>query len=183
MDGQEYDADAVIFATGFDLEVRLMMILGIFIKYRIAKIVKNTTLWTMVWYWCAATAKPFPQEGEDDDYHYYYYQNPFDYLDYHQASAKPYPQEGLEGELASNYGDAPSAYLGSWVFNRIWQTILSLSALVNIPNESNSPLLIAGITHPSHPNFFILHGPGTGLGHNSVIFMIECQVLQSPGLS
>ena len=36
-----------------------------------------------------------------------------DYLDYHQASAKPYPQEGLEGELASNYGDAPSAYLGS----------------------------------------------------------------------
>ena len=22
----------------------------------------------------------------------------------------------------------------------------------------------------------ILHGPGTGLGHNSVIFMIECQV-------
>ena len=48
VDGQEYDADAVIFATGFDLEVRLMMILGIFIKYRIAKIVKNTTLWTMV---------------------------------------------------------------------------------------------------------------------------------------
>jgi len=83
VDGQEYDADAVIFATGFDLE----------------------------------------------------------------ASAKPYPQEGLEGELASNYGDAPSAYLG--------------------------------ITHPSHPNFFILHGPGTGLGHNSVIFMIECQATYS----
>ena len=47
VDGQEYDADAVIFATGFDLEVRLMMILGI-IKYRISKIIKNTTLWTMV---------------------------------------------------------------------------------------------------------------------------------------
>ena len=60
-----------------------------------------------------AIAKPFPQEGEDDDYHYYHYQNHYDYLDYHQASAKPYPQEGLEGELASNYGDAPSAYLGS----------------------------------------------------------------------
>ena len=43
------------------------------------------------------------------------------------------------------------------------------------------PLLIAGITHPSHPNFFILHGPGTGLGHNSVIFMIECQVLKHSG--
>ena len=48
VDGQEYDADAVIFATGFDLEVRLMVILGIFIKYRITKIIKNTTLWTMV---------------------------------------------------------------------------------------------------------------------------------------
>ena len=34
----------------------------------------------------------------------------------------------------------------------------------------------SGISHPNHPNFFILHGPGTGLGHNSVIFMIECQV-------
>ena len=32
------------------------------------------------------------------------------------------------------------------------------------------------MSHPNHPNFFILHGPGTGLGHNSVIFMIECQV-------
>ena len=26
VDGQEYDADAVIFATGFDLEVRVMII-------------------------------------------------------------------------------------------------------------------------------------------------------------
>ena len=36
-DGKEYDADAVIFATGFDLEVGLMMIRGI-IKYRISRI-------------------------------------------------------------------------------------------------------------------------------------------------
>ena len=48
VDGQEYDADAVIFATGFDLEVRLMMIWRIFIKYSIMIIIKNTTLWTMV---------------------------------------------------------------------------------------------------------------------------------------
>ena len=26
VDGQEYDADAVIFATGFDLEVRVMIV-------------------------------------------------------------------------------------------------------------------------------------------------------------
>jgi len=33
-----------------------------------------------------------------------------------------------------------------------------------------------GITHPEYPNAFVLLGPGTGLGHNSIIFMIECQV-------
>ena len=33
-----------------------------------------------------------------------------------------------------------------------------------------------GITHPEFPNLFVLLGPGTGLGHNSIIFMIECQV-------
>ncbi len=33
-----------------------------------------------------------------------------------------------------------------------------------------------GITVAGFPNFFILLGPNTGLGHNSVIFMIESQV-------
>ena len=46
VDGQEYDADAVIFATGFDLEVRVMIIF--FIKNRITEIIKNSALWTMV---------------------------------------------------------------------------------------------------------------------------------------
>ena len=45
VDGQEYDADAVIFATGFDLEVRVMIIF--FVKNRITKIMKNSALWTM----------------------------------------------------------------------------------------------------------------------------------------
>jgi len=39
----------------------------------------------------------------------------------------------------------------------------------------DAPLAYLGITHPNHPNFFILHGPGTGLGHSSVIYMLECQ--------
>jgi len=26
------------------------------------------------------------------------------------------------------------------------------------------------------PNFFLLYGPNTNLGHNSIVFMIECQV-------
>jgi cation diffusion facilitator CzcD-associated flavoprotein CzcO len=33
-----------------------------------------------------------------------------------------------------------------------------------------------GMTVPGFPNFFLLLGPNTGLGHNSVVFMIECQV-------
>lgn len=33
-----------------------------------------------------------------------------------------------------------------------------------------------GMTVPGFPNFFMLYGPNTNLGHNSAIFMIECQV-------
>lgn len=33
-----------------------------------------------------------------------------------------------------------------------------------------------GIAVPRFPNFFMLYGPNTNLGHNSIIFMIECQV-------
>ncbi len=32
-----------------------------------------------------------------------------------------------------------------------------------------------GITVPGFPNFFMAYGPNTNLGHNSIIFMIECQ--------
>jgi cation diffusion facilitator CzcD-associated flavoprotein CzcO len=33
-----------------------------------------------------------------------------------------------------------------------------------------------GISVAGFPNFFMLYGPNTNLGHNSIIFMIECQV-------
>ena len=32
-----------------------------------------------------------------------------------------------------------------------------------------------GIAVPGCPNFFMMYGPNTNLGHNSIIFMIECQ--------
>ncbi len=32
------------------------------------------------------------------------------------------------------------------------------------------------MTVPNFPNFFILLGPNTGLGHNSVVIMIEAQI-------
>ncbi|MFM7737342.1 MAG: hypothetical protein ACKPBU_15365, partial [Alphaproteobacteria bacterium] len=33
-----------------------------------------------------------------------------------------------------------------------------------------------GITVAGFPNLFLLYGPNTNLGHNSIVFMIECQV-------
>jgi cation diffusion facilitator CzcD-associated flavoprotein CzcO len=33
-----------------------------------------------------------------------------------------------------------------------------------------------GMTVAGFPNFFMLYGPNTNLGHNSIIFMLECQV-------
>ena len=33
-----------------------------------------------------------------------------------------------------------------------------------------------GMLSPDFPNFFMLYGPNTNLGHNSIIFMVECQV-------
>ena len=33
-----------------------------------------------------------------------------------------------------------------------------------------------GITHTGYPNFFMMYGPNTNLGHNSIIVMAECQM-------
>ncbi len=38
------------------------------------------------------------------------------------------------------------------------------------------PRSYLGMTMPGFPNFFMMMGPNAGLGHNSVIFMIECQL-------
>ncbi len=42
--------------------------------------------------------------------------------------------------------------------------------------RSNPAASYLGITVAGFPNLFLLVGPNTGLGHNSIIFMIECQV-------
>ena len=39
-----------------------------------------------------------------------------------------------------------------------------------------SPNAYLGISCPNFPNLFYLLGPNVGLGHNSVVWMIECQV-------
>jgi cation diffusion facilitator CzcD-associated flavoprotein CzcO len=33
-----------------------------------------------------------------------------------------------------------------------------------------------GMTVPQFPNFFLIYGPNTNVGHNSILFMIECQL-------
>lgn len=40
----------------------------------------------------------------------------------------------------------------------------------------DKPTTYLGMTTPHFPNFFMLYGPNTNLGHNSIIFMVECQV-------
>jgi cation diffusion facilitator CzcD-associated flavoprotein CzcO len=42
--------------------------------------------------------------------------------------------------------------------------------------RSNPAATRLGITVAGFPNLFMLVGPNTGLGHNSIVFMIECQV-------
>jgi cation diffusion facilitator CzcD-associated flavoprotein CzcO len=40
---------------------------------------------------------------------------------------------------------------------------------------SQSPEAYRGVAVPEFPNLFILYGPNTNLGHNSILFMLECQ--------
>lgn len=38
-----------------------------------------------------------------------------------------------------------------------------------------APKSYLGMMVPGFPNFFMLYGPNTNLGHNSILFMVECQ--------
>jgi len=39
----------------------------------------------------------------------------------------------------------------------------------------DGPRAFLGLTTAGFPNFFMMYGPNTNLGHNSIVFMIECQ--------
>jgi cation diffusion facilitator CzcD-associated flavoprotein CzcO len=41
---------------------------------------------------------------------------------------------------------------------------------------NGSPVAYLGTTVAGYPNLFLLTGPNTGLGHNSIVFMIESQI-------
>jgi cation diffusion facilitator CzcD-associated flavoprotein CzcO len=40
---------------------------------------------------------------------------------------------------------------------------------------AGGPNAYLGIAVPGYPNFFMTYGPNTNLGHNSIVFMLECQ--------
>jgi cation diffusion facilitator CzcD-associated flavoprotein CzcO len=40
----------------------------------------------------------------------------------------------------------------------------------------NGPEAFRGVAVSGFPNYFLIMGPNTGVGHNSILFMIECQV-------
>jgi cation diffusion facilitator CzcD-associated flavoprotein CzcO len=41
--------------------------------------------------------------------------------------------------------------------------------------HQTNPRTLLGMAAPGFPNLFQLYGPNTNLGHNSIVFMIECQ--------
>lgn len=53
--------------------------------------------------------------------------------------------------------------------------VINKNGVSNKEEFGNAPQGYLGICHPNYPNFFWLLGPGTGLGTNTVIYMIECQ--------
>merc|ERR1712150_2917 len=63
----------------------------------------------------------------------------------------------------------------------IFQSVRTLNA-TNQAGKSlqnswdDEPRAYYGVTYPDFPNYFMILGPGTGLGHNSIIYIIECCV-------
>ncbi|GAA2598109.1 NAD(P)/FAD-dependent oxidoreductase [Actinomadura fulvescens] len=56
------------------------------------------------------------------------------------------------------------------------QTIVGRNGLKIQEAWANGIEAYRGTSYPGFPNFFTLLGPNTGLGHNSVVFMIEVQI-------
>ena len=54
-------------------------------------------------------------------------------------------------------------------------TIEGLNGLSLADEWADGARAYRGMTIPGFPNFFMMYGPNTNLGHNSIIFMIESQ--------
>ena len=96
----------------------------------------------------------------------------------HRARSAGSPRPGWPARTAAQY-DADVIIYGTG-----FKTIEALAEL-NVAGRDGVKLqdvwrggieAYHGVTVAGFPNFFLLLGPNTGLGHNSVIFMIESQV-------
>lgn len=67
---------------------------------------------------------------------------------------------GCKRILLSNGMPFPIHGQGGIALNRVW---------------AKGPLAYLGTTVSGFPNLFLMTGPNTGLGHNSMIYMIESQ--------
>jgi cation diffusion facilitator CzcD-associated flavoprotein CzcO len=87
-------------------------------------------------------------------------------------------------ELAVVTGDGTARHADAIVFATGFETTQFL-APIEVTGRDGTPLAKVwadgaeahlGITVPSFPNLFVLYGPNTNLGHNSILFMVERQV-------
>ena len=108
--------------------------------------------------------------------------------DYHETIQRPdvqlvtAPIEGLNHSGvqagAQNYPADVVIYATGFVSN----PLLSRLKILGRDNRTlaaeweERPHAYLGLLTPGFPNFFTLYGPNTNLGHNSIIFMVECQV-------
>ena len=89
-------------------------------------------------------------------------------------SAKSFKSYGIDKSQNNLKQEKPH---GKVIENGVYRGSEVVHGRISLAEEwDDQPNAYKGITYPDHPNYFILLGPGTGLGHNSGIYMIECQM-------
>ena len=90
-------------------------------------------------------------------------------------SANAYKTYGMNG-LYDNSKTSEEVHMNGHV-KQANGHLTQMNGKISLGEEwQDYPNAYKGITVPGYPNAFFLLGPGTGLGHNSVLYMIECQV-------
>eukprot|EP00111_Clytia_hemisphaerica_P016529 TCONS_00049001-protein len=86
-------------------------------------------------------------------------------------------QTGIETNDATSYSVDTIIYAtGFDSLGSMKNLCISRNGKTLTKSWNNCPNAYNGVMCPGFPNFFILLGPNTVLAHNSVLFMVECQV-------
>uniref|UniRef100_A0A7S4I9N8 Uncharacterized protein n=1 Tax=Vannella robusta TaxID=1487602 RepID=A0A7S4I9N8_9EUKA len=87
------------------------------------------------------------------------------------------------GIVMDHNGEARTIELDAIAFATGFQVMVGFPPIHGLDKKDlitevwgSTPAAYLGLTVPGFPNFFFLLGPNTALGHNSVVWMIECQV-------